>query len=778
MSRLPVLKPKQKQLPHFILRLATLGSTTCLLLLLSSFVQVVQSSSNHQNKGTGIKKTINNHHPRSNDHLYPNDLEIRVGPLFAQAGDDFQLMCPLSEETIKPIRLGNRFIKQELEEMRQNLINNVRVTWLKRLNKDNKQVDERIHRENGNHIRGLDANLSDDQIITLEKVGNSDNGRYLCNLTWPPMKERKYFFLPRSIVFSLQVEHDLPDMKPVISHGPPVEMIKKKGDNITFNCKSIPTLLTSSTFWFKSCPDEPLNTTCIELFQAAYEKASSKSQPFYLNDYMISNAKGKFEFHITNFSEKDAGYYGCAVYNRRGIDIRSCKLQLQNDNQITLASSQANQSKFPYFHYMYYVIVILIVYVIYNICTFLGSGPINSCVFSKKTNPLISSSDTNSDEACCGKSNSSHASDTCRTHYQPPSNATTITMPYDIPPCAGLLQSKLRETIERNASCVVNPMYGRVSLPSNCDWSFSRENLKFIRKLGEGQFGEVWETSVLQDCGQSFIVAVKKLKDRIRESEKENEDFMREIEIMKLVNEHKNVIKFLHGSIDKGQPLLLIMELAQHGSLQLHLKHFCFKGFTREITAGALIKYAHDIAEGMVYIASKNIVHRDLASRNILLGSDGHCKIGDFGMARNMTDKGGIYERTSENTKIPIRWMAPEVFLQNTFTTKSDVFSFGILLWEIVTLGLTPYHHLETNQVIKAVAENGERPARPDYCHSKFYNLMSRCWDHDPKLRPMFSELVNCLDALFVNANEYIELDHYPDHNYYNVPKTTPFELI
>jgi serine/threonine protein kinase len=394
-------------------------------------------------------------------------------------------------------------------------------------------------------------------------------------------------------------------------------------------------------------------------------------------------------------------------------------------------------------------------------------------------------------------------------------------------------------------------------------WEIERHKLRFLNIVDEGQFGLVFRGKLKLDPSSSKVVGTKGLADRVESNEltvavktlkgfaakdaREIYELLAEIEIMKLVCNHPNVVRILHcctRDISPTRPILLIMEYVELGKLQSFLEksranHLyatspslysgetsgaCSRRLQRfngdsapdqgqdyramssgsvassslsivdeqqekdsimhqlsqsRLTSRDLIKFIYHVAKGMEHISSNCIVHRDLASRNILISSQRVCKIGDFGMARHMESMGDVYERHSRNAKIPVRWMAPEVLLNNSFTTKSDVFSFGILMWEIVTLGSTPYRHLKTDQIIQAVARNGERPERPEYCHELLYDIMSSCWSADPAQRPSFSQLVGKLDGLLMSTEEYIQLDQYPDHNYYNISQTAaPFELL
>jgi serine/threonine protein kinase len=177
----------------------------------------------------------------------------------------------------------------------------------------------------------------------------------------------------------------------------------------------------------------------------------------------------------------------------------------------------------------------------------------------------------------------------------------------------------------------------------------------------------------------------------------------------------------------------------------------------------------------MEYVASQGIVHRDLASRNILVSKDKVCKVADFGFARRVDDD-CVYVRKSTNP-VPVKWMAPEALEGNKFTLKSDVFSLGILMWEIVTLGATPYEQLTSEGVYKMVTAGG-RLERPQHCKDEFFSLMAQCWMHDPALRPTFKEVALKLERLLLSENDYIELDQYPEHAYYNIVQTAEKEVV
>ncbi|XP_077504411.1 tyrosine kinase receptor Cad96Ca [Amblyomma americanum] len=310
------------------------------------------------------------------------------------------------------------------------------------------------------------------------------------------------------------------------------------------------------------------------------------------------------------------------------------------------------------------------------------------------------------------------------------------------------------------------------SLSEHSKWEFPRHHLRFIGILGEGCFGQVWKCEAMNITGseEPVIVAVKTLKENA--TEKEKKELLSELGVMKLINPHPNVVTLL-GSCTDRDPLFVIMEYVPFGKLQTYLRESRVErsygnlhGSSKHLTSRDLTSFAYQVAKGMEYLSSKGIIHRDLAARNILVGENKTCKVADFGFARDVITT-HVYERKSEG-RLPIRWMAPESLYDNIFTTKTDVWSFGILMWEIVTLGSTPYPGLAAAEVMRRVRD-GYRLEKPEHCKREMYNIMYYCWDPDPNERPSFSELTCLLDKLLVSENDYIELDRFPDHSYYNI---------
>jgi len=174
------------------------------------------------------------------------------------------------------------------------------------------------------------------------------------------------------------------------------------------------------------------------------------------------------------------------------------------------------------------------------------------------------------------------------------------------------------------------------------------------------------------------------------------------------------------------------------------------------------------VAKGMEYLVSKGIIHRDLAARNILVDHNKNTKISDFGLSRNLRDLGGeMYEQKTKGA-LPIRWMAPESLYFSVFTPKSDVWGFGILMWEIVTLGSTPYPGMGAREVMRRVRD-GYRLERPAHCHPQLYHIIQRCWSGDMNKRPDFVELRKDLAKLLEDQHGYIDLQNISESKYYSM---------
>nr|BAF02918.1 protein tyrosine kinase src [Monosiga ovata] len=270
-------------------------------------------------------------------------------------------------------------------------------------------------------------------------------------------------------------------------------------------------------------------------------------------------------------------------------------------------------------------------------------------------------------------------------------------------------------------------------------WEISRETIRLLRKLGSGQFGDVWEGV----WNGTTPVAVKTLKA----GSMEPADFLKEAAVMKRLR-HPKLIQLFAVCTDQ-MPFYIVSELMKNGSL---LDYLHDKG--KALRLPQLIDMAAQIASGMAYLELQNFIHRDLAARNVLVGENNICKVGDFGLSRLVENENEYTAK--EGAKFPIKWTAPEAAMMNRFSIKSDVWSFGILLTELVTYGRVPYPGMTNAEVLQQV-ERGYRMPAPPGTPESLYQIMLDCWKANPEERPRFEALQWRLEDFFVNTDSYTE---------------------
>ncbi|KAK9870582.1 hypothetical protein WA026_008145 [Henosepilachna vigintioctopunctata] len=267
-------------------------------------------------------------------------------------------------------------------------------------------------------------------------------------------------------------------------------------------------------------------------------------------------------------------------------------------------------------------------------------------------------------------------------------------------------------------------------------WEVSRDVVIINRKLGEGAFGTVYGGEALFTEGW-LPVAVKSLK--MESSHEDKIDFLSEADVMRNFS-HTNIVKLL-GVITIAEPLQTIMEFMLYGDLKTYLlarRHLAFST-SDEVSSERLTSMSLDIARGLSYLAENKFVHRDLASRNCLVNANRNIKIGDFGMCRPMSTN--EYYRFNRRGMLPVRWMAPESLELGIFTTASDVWSYGVILYEMVTFGSFPFQGLSNTEVLDVVKE-GKCLNVPIGVKPQLEALMNSCWNRSYKARPQAKEIV------------------------------------
>ncbi|XP_039989052.1 NT-3 growth factor receptor [Xiphias gladius] len=319
---------------------------------------------------------------------------------------------------------------------------------------------------------------------------------------------------------------------------------------------------------------------------------------------------------------------------------------------------------------------------------------------------------------------------------------------------------------------IENPQYFRhghnCNKPTTYVQHIKRRDIILKRELGEGAFGKVFlaECYNLSPTKDKMLVAVKTLKDPTLAARK---DFQREAELLTNL-QHEHIVKFYGVCVD-GDPLIMVFEYMKHGDLNKFLRAHGPDAMilvdgqplqtNGELGLSQMLHIASQIAAGMIYLASQHFVHRDLATRNCLVGNGLLVKIGDFGMSRDIYSTDYYRVRTrllvGGHTMLPIRWMPPESIMYRKFTTESDVWSFGVILWEIFTYGKQPWFQLANNEVIECITQ-GRVLERPRLCPKEVYDIMLGCWQREPQQRLNIKDIQKMLFTLMKATPVYLDI--------------------
>ncbi|XP_017348080.1 macrophage colony-stimulating factor 1 receptor isoform X2 [Ictalurus punctatus] len=359
---------------------------------------------------------------------------------------------------------------------------------------------------------------------------------------------------------------------------------------------------------------------------------------------------------------------------------------------------------------------------------------------------------------------------------------------------------KIIEVSEGNNYTYIDP----TQLPYNPKWEFPRDRLTFGQVLGSGAFGKVVEATALGLEKDDHItqVAVKMLKSSALSEEKEA--LMCELKILSHLGSHANIVNLL-GACTHGGPVLLITEFCSHGDLLnflrrkaplfinsvFHTHEFSniYKNLTRNLmerrnqinsymdmqpgqrsrdcTQGEysreardpsalnidhLLRFSAHVAQGMNFLASKNCIHRDIAARNVLVSDSLVAKICDFGLARDIMNDSNYVVRG--NARLPVKWMSPESIFECLYTVQSDVWSYGVLLWEIFSLGRSPYPDVVVDARFYKMIRCGYHMSQPDFAPAEMYKIMKMCWSLEPTSRPTFNQIVQMIRTLLPENSE------------------------
>ncbi|CAI5665988.1 fibroblast growth factor receptor 1-A isoform X3 [Oreochromis niloticus] len=574
--------------------------------------------------------------------------------------------------------------------------------------------------KNGNELR-KDQRIGGYKIrdhmwtLIMESVVPSDKGNYTC------VVENEYGSLRHT--YQLDVVERSPH-RPILQAGLPANQTAVVGSNVEFVCRvfSDP---QPHIKWFKHII---INGS----------KVSPDGLPYarVLKSANVNTTDREMEvLNLRNVTLEDSGEYTCMAANSIGVSHHSAWLTVVNDPPPSPLTSQAYLEIFIYCLGFFIIVVLTATAVICRLCCAPKKSDFsNQLVVQKlaKSMPLR--------RQVSVESSSSLQSGMCLMRQSRLSSAAT--------------------TVLLGAS--------QYELPYDPAWELPRDRLTLGKPLGEGCFGQVVLAEAIgidkNKPTRVTKVAVKMLKADA--TEKDLSDLISEMEMMKMIGKHKNIINLV-GACTQDGPLYVVVEYAAQGNLREYLRARRPVGAeywsgSRQASLGSLevrelVSAAYQVARGMAYLASKKCIHRDLAARNVLVTEDSVMKIADFGLARDIHHI-DYYKKTT-NGRLPVKWMAPEALFDRIYTHQSDVWSFGVLLWEIFTLGGSPYPGVPVEELFKLLKE-GHRMEKPSACPQELYLMMRDCWHAVPSRRPTFQQLVEDLDrTVSIMANQdYLDL--------------------
>ncbi|NXH11611.1 FGFR1 factor, partial [Bucco capensis] len=552
--------------------------------------------------------------------------------------------------------------------------------------------------------------------IIMDSVVPSDKGNYTC------IVENKYGSINHT--YQLDVVERSPH-RPILQAGLPANKTVALGSNVEFVCKVYsdpqPHIQWLKHIEVNGSKIGPDNLPYVQILKTAGVNTTDKEMEV---------------LHLRNVSFEDAGEYTCLAGNSIGISHHSAWLTVLEAIEDTPAMMTSP---------LYLEIII------YCIGAFLISCMVVTVIIYKMKS-TTKKTDFNSQLAV---------------HKLAKSIPLRRQVSAD---SSSSMNSGVMLVRPSRLSSSGTPMLAGVSeyeLPEDPRWELPRDRLILGKPLGEGCFGQVVLAEAIgldkDKPNRVTKVAVKMLKSDA--TEKDLSDLISEMEMMKMIGKHKNIINLL-GACTQDGPLYVIVEYASKGNLREYLQarrppgmEYCYNPSRvpdEQLSFKDLVSCAYQVARGMEYLASKKCIHRDLAARNVLVTEDNVMKIADFGLARDIHHI-DYYKKTT-NGRLPVKWMAPEALFDRIYTHQSDVWSFGVLLWEIFTLGGSPYPGVPVEELFKLLKE-GHRMDKPSNCTNELYMMMRDCWHAVPSQRPTFKQLVEDLDRIVaMTSNQVGEL--------------------
>ncbi|XP_065603214.1 fibroblast growth factor receptor 1 isoform X3 [Cyrtonyx montezumae] len=555
--------------------------------------------------------------------------------------------------------------------------------------------------------------------IIMDSVVPSDKGNYTC------IVENKYGSINHT--YQLDVVERSPH-RPILQAGLPANKTVALGSNVEFVCKVYsdpqPHIQWLKHIEVNGSKIGPDNLPYVQILKTAGVNTTDKEMEV---------------LHLRNVSFEDAGEYTCLAGNSIGISHHSAWLTVleATEDSPAMMTSPLYLEIIIYCTGAFLISCMVVTVIIYKMKSTTKKTDFNSQLAVHKLAKSI-----------------------------PLRRQVTVSADSSSSMNSGVMLVR-----PSRLSSSGTPMLAGVSeyeLPEDPRWELPRDRLILGKPLGEGCFGQVVLAEAIgldkDKPNRVTKVAVKMLKSDA--TEKDLSDLISEMEMMKMIGKHKNIINLL-GACTQDGPLYVIVEYASKGNLREYLQarrppgmEYCYNP-TRvpeeQLSFKDLVSCAYQVARGMEYLASKKCIHRDLAARNVLVTEDNVMKIADFGLARDIHHI-DYYKKTT-NGRLPVKWMAPEALFDRIYTHQSDVWSFGVLLWEIFTLGGSPYPGVPVEELFKLLKE-GHRMDKPSNCTNELYMMMRDCWHAVPSQRPTFKQLVEDLDRIvaMTSNQEYLDL--------------------
>nr|XP_013009826.1 fibroblast growth factor receptor 3 isoform X13 [Cavia porcellus] len=555
--------------------------------------------------------------------------------------------------------------------------------------------------------------------LVMESVVPSDRGNYTC------VVENKFGSIRQT--YTLDVLERSPH-RPILQAGLPANQTAVLGSDVEFHCKVY--------------SDAQPHIQWLKHVEVNGSKVGPDGTPYVtvLKSWISENVEADARLRLANVSERDGGEYLCRATNFIGVAEKAFWLRVHGPRAAEEELAEADTAGSVYAGVLSYGVgffLFILVVAAVTLCRLrsppkkgLGSPTVHKVSrFPLKRQVTVSL-----------ESNSSMNSNTPLVRIARLSSGEGPTL--------------------ANVS--------ELELPADPKWELSRSRLTLGKPLGEGCFGQVVMAEAIgidkDRAAKPVTVAVKMLKDDA--TDKDLSDLVSEMEMMKMIGKHKNIINLL-GACTQGGPLYVLVEYAAKGNLREYLRARRPPGLDysfdtcklpeEQLTFKDLVSCAYQVARGMEYLASQKCIHRDLAARNVLVTEDNVMKIADFGLARDVHNL-DYYKKTT-NGRLPVKWMAPEALFDRVYTHQSDVWSFGVLLWEIFTLGGSPYPGIPVEELFKLLKE-GHRMDKPANCTQDLYMIMRECWHAVPSQRPTFKQLVEDLDRILTvtSTDEYLDL--------------------